>query len=285
MSDAFEVRGGPGVQYGQVPVAVMEARMPSGALAVFLALTSFAGGAGGCRPSVETLSRRAGGRSRSKVHEGLTWLVDNGWILRHSRAGLGGVNVYDLTPAWDRERERCAQEALSRNPQPNSQCPDIGTWDVPISGHRTNQRTDNPEKRKKETEKERKNSPAQGALAEPLLQQVQAVFDHWVRRRAEYGLDSRAPRLTRPRRDAVVARLRDGYPLAELLLAVDGVIGSEWHRVNGHTDLTSIMRPRKIDAHVTRGQQQTRATDDLAEMAGTFAGIMERQQRRKREGA
>lgn len=261
--------------------------MPSGALAVFLALTSFSdGGGGGARPSVETLSRRAGGRSRSKVHEGLAWLVDNGWILRHSRAGRGGVNVYDLTPAWDRERERCAalQEAPSHNPQPNSQCPDIGTCHVPISGHRTDQRTDISEKKERKEER-KKESPAQEALAEPVLQQVQAVFDHWVRRRAEYWLDSRAPRLTRPRRDAVVARLRDGYPLAELLLAVDGVIGSEWHRVNGHTDLTSIMRPRKIDAHVTRGQQQALASDDLAEMAGTFAGIMERQQQRKREGA
>lgn len=54
---------------------------------------------------------------------------------------------------------------------------------------------------------------------------------------------------TQQRRRLVRARLREGYTTVELIEAIHGCASSDFHRTNGHTDLTLICRDA---SHVDR---------------------------------
>jgi hypothetical protein len=79
----------------------------------------------------------------------------------------------------------------------------------------------------------------------PAPETVAAIFNHWRRR---CGRSART-RLTRKRRHAICARLREGSTVEELKLAIDGLASSAWHRDNGRLELLLVVRSRDRVEH------------------------------------
>jgi len=63
----------------------------------------------------------------------------------------------------------------------------------------------------------------------------QAVFDHW---RKAVGRERN--RLTAKRKAVINARLQQGYIVAELCTAIDGLASSDWHRGNNDRGTTYL---------------------------------------------
>lgn len=55
-------------------------------------------------------------------------------------------------------------------------------------------------------------------------------------------MDKPRAQLTKDRRTKILARLREGYSVADLKAAVDGCTRSEFHMDNGHSDLATILK-------------------------------------------
>ena len=89
---------------------------------------------------------------------------------------------------------------------------------------------------------------------------VDAVGAYW---KASLGKAGERLKLTPARRKKVRTRLTsDGVPLKQrvddLKTAIDGCMGSEWHRTNGHFDLELILRsPEKVDQFIARAKAKT----------------------------
>jgi DNA-binding transcriptional ArsR family regulator len=66
---------------------------------------------------------------------------------------------------------------------------------------------------------------------------VGEVFSHWQGVFGKYR-----SRLSPQRRKKIEARLKEGFSVDQLKRAVDGCAGSDFHRDNGHVDLTLICR-------------------------------------------
>jgi hypothetical protein len=85
-----------------------------------------------------------------------------------------------------------------------------------------------------------------------LKKEMQELFDHWCAgRKRVLGLNTNGPRprLTDGRERKMRARFREGYTLAQLKEAVDGLFSSSWHVERGHLDLELACRDQK---HVDR---------------------------------
>lgn len=68
---------------------------------------------------------------------------------------------------------------------------------------------------------------------------VREVFDYWVARTSR---NPRQMKLTNDRRRKVNARLSEGYTVADLKKAVDGIMMSTFHVEKGFTDLVHVCR-------------------------------------------
>lgn len=75
------------------------------------------------------------------------------------------------------------------------------------------------------------------AAAKELHAQWLQVFGYWQRQ-----LGKERARPTAERRTKVLARLRDGYTVADIKRAIDGVAASDFHTEGGYNDLTLICR-------------------------------------------
>lgn len=228
--DDSKVTGDP--QFAMTPLTFLESDAPSGARATYTALASFAArGRDGAHPSQEAIAKRAGLGLRM-VQKWLVWLDENGWIVRTvitDRKGRTLGTEYDLSPAWGVRAGA------------NGGSPPGGELDRPSGANGSS-----PNQTSEQTTKDQTNKNSDS--------EIEAVFLYWVESLSKWHGNTSRLRLTKPRRDAIRARLRDGYSLDDLRRAVDGVVGSKWHRDNGHTDLTLILRPQKIDSHILRAQ-------------------------------
>jgi hypothetical protein len=80
-----------------------------------------------------------------------------------------------------------------------------------------------------------------------ITDDVQEVFGHWQLR-----LGKQRSSLTKEREKIIRARFADGIPKADLLLAIDGVALSDYHR-GKYDDLTSIfLNATRVEQHVER---------------------------------
>lgn len=90
-------------------------------------------------------------------------------------------------------------------------------------------------------------------LPEPAVPDAaRSVFDYWAHaRHRALGLNGEGPRqVATPRRmSRIRARLKEGYAVAQLKRAIDGVLASEYHLKGGYTDIELICRDQ---AHVER---------------------------------
>ena len=75
---------------------------------------------------------------------------------------------------------------------------------------------------------------------------VRLVYEHWV---GVMGKNPKTTKLTPERRRCIQARLKEGYEVADLLLAIDGCKASDFHMARGqwrggtkYNDLTLILR-------------------------------------------
>jgi len=80
-------------------------------------------------------------------------------------------------------------------------------------------------------------APAPVAGDAATREAIDRVFVHWQKRSGHLRA-----RKTKERIKAIRARLRDGYAEADLIKAIDGNAGSEFHREGGHDDLILICR-------------------------------------------
>lgn len=76
--------------------------------------------------------------------------------------------------------------------------------------------------------------------------EVRVVYEYWL---AVMGKNPKRTKLTPERRRTIQARLRDGYPLDDMLSAIDGCFSSDFHMARGeyrgrtkYNDLTLILR-------------------------------------------
>lgn len=77
---------------------------------------------------------------------------------------------------------------------------------------------------------------------------VREVFDYW---RKQSG-HPRA-KLSPLRRSRIVARRKDGFTIEQLKAAIDGMLSSDFHRVNGHDDLELALRSiEKVEGFESR---------------------------------
>lgn len=112
-------------------------------------------------------------------------------------------------------------------------------------------------------EKPPRPSGGSGSVDPGVSPQVREVFEHWVEtRRRVLGLrDGRPPTLDRKRRGKVRARLADGYSVAQLKRAVDGVFCSAFHVEGAHTDLELICRDSThVDRFLALDEEARRAS-------------------------
>lgn len=96
--------------------------------------------------------------------------------------------------------------------------------------------------------------------------EVERVWDHWLAVASREGVVTDVGRwkLTPGRRDAIRARLRDGYGLDDLLAVVDSAFANPHHRSNpAYLDAASIYgSKRKVDQHLARVNGRALVRDD-----------------------
>lgn len=103
-------------------------------------------------------------------------------------------------------------------------------------------------------------TPESDAVALPVQPELlttstpeREVYEHWVDGWKRIVRGVRVPKLDTKRRGKVRARLREGYTVAELKLAVDGVWASTWHVENRRYDLELVCRDAPhVDGFIER---------------------------------
>lgn len=221
--------------------AVAESDLQSTTRHVLLTLSLHVSDAGeGAFPSVRTLVRQTG-LTKPTVKKHLNLAVEAGWITRRSRHTDNGrqtSNLYALT--------KPEGEGVTKQPPPHLVTPSGGSRDYPptsLSGS------------------ERKASVRNGELElelEPEPTDTEAVFEYWAHQRhTALGRNGTGPQqqLTKGRRRKVQARLNDGYTVADLKQAIDGLLSSEYHLEHGYTDLALICRDQE---HVEKYRAKAR---------------------------
>ncbi len=100
-------------------------------------------------------------------------------------------------------------------------------------------------------------------------QEVAAVFTYWrdVRKEAVVGEDLPPARMTEKRAGKIRARLREGFTVAQLKRAVDGLFSSTWHLQRGFTDLCLVM---KDQPHVEQYMQWAKGDGDAKRRGEEF---------------
>jgi hypothetical protein len=93
---------------------------------------------------------------------------------------------------------------------------------------------------------------------------VRAVYDHWVLARAEVVPDARKPVLSDKRRRAVQGRLREGFTVDDLKLAIDGITCTAFNVEKGFTDLELCCRDA---GHVEKYIANAKVAERLAKEA------------------
>jgi hypothetical protein len=112
--------------------------------------------------------------------------------------------------------------------------------------------------------------------------QAVAVFDHWARTFSKTGVAAKRDTAAgRKRLAQLAARLRDGYTVDQLKLAIDGCAKSPWHRGENpegkvYDDLELICRPEKVERFIQEATATPRAaTPNNHRRAHHAAGIYE----------
>lgn len=113
-------------------------------------------------------------------------------------------------------------------------------------------------------------SEAVASESESLGRQVRQVFDHWLEVRREYVPDARAPgsggpKLTPERRRKIAARLKGGFTVDDLKLAVEGIFCSTFNVEKNFTDIELVCRDA---VHVERYIATAKQADALAQSMG-----------------
>lgn len=107
-----------------------------------------------------------------------------------------------------------------------------------------------------------KPKPDADALDPMTSDAVQRVFDHWAAGEKRTGGVSRAM-LTPERRKRIRARLKDGYTVEELCMAIDGFHADPFHlgknnRDSRYTDLHTILKSAaKVDAGIAKSGRRS----------------------------
>lgn len=136
-------------------------------------------------------------------------------------------------------RERVADDVASDSESTSSGPPErVASTRDPVPTH--------PNPTDQEKEERRTSSPRTRALVDPEVLQVAAHYRSKLSPRASWKLDGTHNRVSRA--VAVRKRLDEGYTVADLCRAVDGLAGSEWHRSNGEVDLGLAMA--KVDKFI-----------------------------------
>lgn len=79
------------------------------------------------------------------------------------------------------------------------------------------------------------------------------VFDYWKRKFKK----TKQTKLTKQRREKISARLREGYSITDLFLAIDGIAVSTFHIENHFTDVTHVCKSSvTVDRFLAIANQQ-----------------------------
>jgi hypothetical protein len=81
-----------------------------------------------------------------------------------------------------------------------------------------------------------------------MTQEVRGIFEYW-REKLMPGAEPIAERIRR-----IEERLAAGRSADDICRAIDGVARSDWHRAEGHIDLTLICRADKFDRYLAWGR-------------------------------
>lgn len=95
---------------------------------------------------------------------------------------------------------------------------------------------------------------------------INEVFGYWAEK-----LHPKA-KLGKARERVIAGRLAEGFTVDELKRAIDGIASSDWHKKEGHTDLTLILRDEAhVEKYAGRRVQRTR-NETLSERMSRMAG-------------
>lgn len=214
--------------------ALLDSDEPSTRKHVLLTLSCYVSEAGfSAFPSLAELAR-ATGLHRDTVKRHLRD-AEGRWIhrdVRQTETGRQTSNLYHLTAPGGGGAENPPSHPV-RGGRGGRESP-------PEGGQRTPPYNSKEEQHKREGE-------SNGDLfnQDGVPHEVQLVWEHYVQRYAERYSEDRAARLKLDacgRRGKIKARLREGYGVEELLQAIDGCYGDEWHAERGKDELEYILR-------------------------------------------
>lgn len=88
------------------------------------------------------------------------------------------------------------------------------------------------------------------------------IFNYWQRATGRM----KAKQAAKDRRRAVIARLRNGYTVTDILRAIDGCVSSEWHMKEGRNDLTLICQSEaKLEGFAERADDRPQLAVDAGD--------------------
>jgi hypothetical protein len=103
---------------------------------------------------------------------------------------------------------------------------------------------------------------------------IREVFDHWVTGWKRVVRGTRTPTLDDKRRGKIRARLREGYTVADLRRAVDGLWESAWHMEKKQWDIELVCRDAAhVDRFIAEAPEQASGTFPVAPPAEPYESI------------
>lgn len=216
--DWLEKPGGGSHRFAKFPLfAIADTRLKDRERRVLAVLCVYANTDGQCKPSRKTIAAYAGISKIEYISEATKSLEKHGWLKKVVNRGAGHSNNYQLTiPAEAIAMADAIKAKLNGEDDeiniPNlggSKVPNLGGVKVPNLGTLTNQ----------EQTIEQTNIKPMSASAD-----VSAVFGHW-----KLVMESPRSILDDKRKTVISKRLKDGYTVDDLMLAIDGCRNSEFH--------------------------------------------------------
>ncbi len=221
---------------------------------VLLVLVSFMGPRG-IFPSQQTIAAVANLSART-VWSALTELQARG-VVRAQRGGRTKTNSYSIDLA--------ALRALSDShhvrvaPDANRTACESDSQDVRVATRTTCEQKDLREK-----------EPREGTQTLPLVLSPETseaskgddaaeVWSHYLAVRKRWRPKARTTALGDKDRREIKARLKAGYTVADLRLAIDGLFASQFHRDGNYLALTYALRDKSLDKFIAEGTREQRA--------------------------
>lgn len=88
-----------------------------------------------------------------------------------------------------------------------------------------------------------------------------AIFEYWL---TKMGKDKARVKLTPDRRKKIRARLDEGYSAQSILLAIDGILLSDFHVQGGYLDITHVCKnARNVDKFIELTTQRKSLRDKI----------------------